>query len=257
MNAFTQRIIQTHQLHVKASQLENRIFAFWTGDNEMSDNRKRCLDSLVNSECEIVFVTGKNLKDWVLPQRPLHRSYANLSAMHRADYLRAYFMHFHGGGYSDIKLTSQSWLPSFERLNKSQKWGIGYREVSAGGVAHFHTQPVNGHHYYLDRRSSHIANYIRYHWLRVRRKHLIGNCAFIMRPNTAFTERWLSGIETRLDWLSDELEKNPGKMGRFGSGDGYPVHWSYICGSLVHPLAYRYRRKLLRSLPRPSFEGYV
>ena len=78
----------------------------------MFDNRKRCLESLVNTECEIELVTPSNLNDWVLPNRRLHAAYENLSAIHRSDYLRAYFMHHYGDGYAGIKLTSASWLLS-------------------------------------------------------------------------------------------------------------------------------------------------
>jgi hypothetical protein len=84
--------------------VSNNIYCFWTGDNEMSQNR---LDGLHNlqtvSECEVILVTPQNLNQYILPDAPLHPGYKYLSETHKADYLRTYFMHFYGGGYSDIK----------------------------------------------------------------------------------------------------------------------------------------------------------
>ena len=53
------------------------------------------------------------LDKYILQEHPLHQSFNYLSETHKADYLRTYFMRFHGGGYSDIKKTSGSWIDSF------------------------------------------------------------------------------------------------------------------------------------------------
>ena len=83
---------------------ENNIYIFWTGDNEMSENRKKSIENLKNTcECNIILVTPLNLKSYILSSQPLHEAYQYLSYTHKSDYLRTYFMHFIGGGYSDIK----------------------------------------------------------------------------------------------------------------------------------------------------------
>ena len=48
-------------------------------------------------------MTPANLQDWVVAGHPLHPAYNDLSLVHRSDYLRAYLLHHHGGGYCDLK----------------------------------------------------------------------------------------------------------------------------------------------------------
>ena len=75
----------------------------------MSQTRKNCLIALKErSQCEVVLVTPYNLNDYILPDHPLHES-------HKADYLRTYFMHFHGG-YCDIKDPGADWNNTFNPL---------------------------------------------------------------------------------------------------------------------------------------------
>lgn len=48
--------------------------------------------------------------------------------MHRSDYLRAYLMHFHGGGYSDVKsYLSGSWLSAFRHMDARPDILLSYR----------------------------------------------------------------------------------------------------------------------------------
>ena len=105
-------------LHRSAPQRERiqervprRIFAFWTGDNALSANRERCLREMraMHDGLEIVLITPQNLREWVVDGAPIHPAYRHLSLIHRSDYLRAYFMAHHGGGYADIKTPTHSW----------------------------------------------------------------------------------------------------------------------------------------------------
>jgi hypothetical protein len=70
-----------------------RLFCFWTGDNPMTPNRLKALSTMRNSGLDVIFLTQKNIDTWVLDADPLHPAYQYLSAIHRADYLRMYFMH--------------------------------------------------------------------------------------------------------------------------------------------------------------------
>lgn len=65
-----------------------------------------------NSGVEVKLITPKNLNNYLLPDFPLHPAYDYLSLVHKSDYLRCYFMHFHGGGYSDIKPNYKNWKNS-------------------------------------------------------------------------------------------------------------------------------------------------
>ena len=110
--------------------LKPRLFCFWTDDNTMSSDRRNALSSLSNTGLEVIFVNQDNLSNWILKNAPLHTSYEYLSSVHKADYLRCYFMHHYGGAYSDVKVIEDSWLPSFEDLEKSDYLINGYREIN-------------------------------------------------------------------------------------------------------------------------------
>ena len=115
---------------------DHRIFCIWSGNNQMSENRKRCLDSLEkNAGCSVVLVTAENLHSHIIKDHPLHPAYEYLSLTHKSDYLRAYLMYHYGGGYSDIKFNSVSWEKYFSYLYNSDKQFSGYAEVRPEHVA--------------------------------------------------------------------------------------------------------------------------
>ena len=104
-----------------------RLFCFWTGDNPMSPNRLKALTTMANSGLEVIFLTKENIEGWVLDSDPLHPAFQYLSAIHRADYLRMYFMHHYGGGYSDIKNINHSWIAAAEKLKTSSRIELGFK----------------------------------------------------------------------------------------------------------------------------------
>jgi hypothetical protein len=57
--------------------------------------------------------------------------------MQKVDYSRGYFMHFYGGGYSDIKHIHYDWLPYFEKLYNGAEdmYAIGYHELFPHDIA--------------------------------------------------------------------------------------------------------------------------
>lgn len=228
----------------------------------MSEARRANLKTMARSDLEVLLITPDRLPDWVAPDAPLHPAFSFLSAVHRSDYLRAYFMHHHGGGYCDVKKISASWLPAFEALAASDVFGIGYKEVSRKGVAHIHRHHVNGTYFFGPDPTGKWANWVRYYALRSQWRRLIGNGAYIFKPETAFTKDWLATIERRLDFARPYLAQNPARHPRAnrdiaetGSGD-YPLPWSFICADVFHPLVYKNRTRILNSLPPPSFKDY-
>jgi hypothetical protein len=86
------------------------IYCLWTDATPMSLQRRERLDELrvLAAPCSVVLITPATLPMYVRPDMPLHPAYPYLSAVHKADYLRCYLMHVHGGGYSDIK-TPYGW----------------------------------------------------------------------------------------------------------------------------------------------------
>ena len=203
--------------------------------------RSRALLGMEMSDLKVEFITQSNLPDWIVDGHPLHTAYPYLSAIHRADYLRVYFMHHHGGGYADIKHINNSWLPAWNSLFESEKWAIGYREIGLRGVA--------------------IVPSLNYFKLLFNWKSLIGNCAYIFKPRTPFTTEWLQKSNDFLDNKLSDLILNPASVpedykGKLISGEKslYPLRWSELLGNIFHPLCLKYSDMILHDLPRPNFK---
>jgi len=213
--------------------LKNRnIFLFWTGDNELTHNRKESLEQFSRvSKCNIILITNKNLNDYILEEEPLHPAYQYLSLTHKSDYLRTYFMNFHGGGYSDIKQTTGSWVESFDvLLNRDDIYILGYKEIN-GGVAHKD---------YLDK------------W-----NELIGNGAYIAKPHTPLTEKWYLEMKNLLYNKLEMLKKYPATSIRdCNEISNYPIQWNEMLGRIFHKICYEYKDKLLNILPISIFKNY-
>lgn len=223
--------------------MENVIYTFWTGNNEMSSDRKYCLDTIVNkSKSQVILVTPSNLGEYVLPNKPLHPAYDYLSLTHKADYLRCYFMHHLGGGYSDIKKTSSSWEFAFDDLRRNEStYANGYPELNEDCVA-----MVGGQ---------------LYQYLRANYRKVIGCSAFICKPHTPFTTDWYVYVSSRLDSMLPYLKSSPAthpqeKYGMMINGkmSTYPLQWTEILGNVFHPLCLKYADRIIQTLPRCEFE---
>lgn len=189
--------------------MDKVIFTFWTGDNPMTYNRKMAFVYLINNcGVKIKLITPENLSAYI--KEPLHPSFDKLHLTHKSDYLRTYFMHFYGGGYSDIKACRGSWFNSFDLLEKSDKWLLGYTELNHG------VAPVGGQ---LEKELK--RNY----------RKLLGNGAYICKPNTEFTLSWYNALLAKMD--------------TFDFSGEYPIKWTEILGNIFHPLCYEYKDHLL------------
>lgn len=161
---------------------EEKIFTFWTGNNPMSKNRKKCL-SMMREICgvDIILITPENLYDYILKEHPLSKFYDCLSLVHKSDYLRSYFMYYYGGGYSDIKTPTNSWRGAFSLLNSnSKKTGLGYQEVKNGAAFIKENSKISIKDVYN-------LNYK----LQTGYKKLIGNGAYIFKPKSIIFRKLL------------------------------------------------------------------
>jgi hypothetical protein len=212
----------------------NIIYCFWTGENDMSYARQLCLNQLMKvSECEVKLINKDNLPRYILPEHPLHVAYQYLSETHKADYLRTYFMNFYGGGYSDIKKTTGSWIKSFNILrNSPDKWICGYKEIGPNGVP--------------------------FESLADKWEELVGNGAYICKPQTPFTEEWYSNMISLMDKKLELLKENPATypQDKAEEGNGYPIRWSEMLGEIFHQVCYKYKEHVLNMLPISIFYGY-
>lgn len=222
----------THLVHDESPRREltepiaRRIFCFWTGPNRLTLNRERNLESIreLNPDIEVLLISPQELSAWVLPDHPLHPSYKNLSFIHRSDYLSAYMLNFHGGGYADIKRATHGWRGAFDRMDDSDAWMAGYR-VPVRLMTPNHPDPR------LEKAMR------RYSETR------LGQCAYIARPQTPLTMEWWRAVNLALDAAATELEAHPGNPR--GDNPGYPLMLNAILAQIVDPLQVKYRGHLM------------
>ena len=213
----------------------------------MSSDRQKAFSSIANTNLEVIFINKDNLSSWILKNAPLHEAYKFLSAVHKADYLRCYFMHNYGGAYSDVKVIEDSWLPAYQELNDNHFLINGFRERSCFDAARG-------------------RGLIKDLWLALNFYRIIGTNAYVCKPNTAFTKEWMASINNILDQKYELLTHNPAEHPRdfyckkFDDGhvSNYPLRWTEICGEVFHPLCLKYSKEILKSLPAPAFhESYL
>lgn len=197
-----------------------RVFVVWTGDNDLTPNRTRNLATLrAVVGVPVVLVTPSNLAAWIVPSHPLHPSYEHLSLSHRSDYLRAYLLHHHGGGYMDIKEPIHSWAQVFDRVQDDHAlWYVGAPEPA----------PTD-----LPMVPGKLGRRLWTHWGRV-----ANMAAGIARAGSPLTHEWIMEIEQRMTGAALELSINPG-----GVGDevaGYPLAWTEIGSTVLLPLQLKY-----------------
>ena len=239
-NTFLNNNSSIPERNLKNEPVEKIIYIFWLGDNEITPNRQKGIDSLKNnSEVKVQLVTPNNLSDYIVEEDPLPEGFDCLSLNHKSDYLRAYFMHHYGGGYADIKTYQHSWSEAFKQLENSDAYGLGYNEVGWWGAA---TQTITDPYLKED-----LTKYWRI---------LVGNGAFIFRKKTPFTEEWHEESKRRLIAASKDLKEHPARD-FFGSNSDYPLQWGEMQGSIFHPLCLKFNSKLLRNNNlKPSFKDY-
>lgn len=218
-------------------EVPRRIFTLWTGDGPLPEARQRGLDALQDTQhgIEVVLVTPESMHEWIVPGHDLHPAYQNLSLVHRSDYLRAYLLHHHGGGYSDVKAPNHHWGPAFEQLAHDDLWLIGYPERSTQWVAQLPRQ--------LGRDLK--RNY----------RIVPGGGSFVARADSTFTREWMAELERRLDYLGPLIEQHPG--GVRNEVLEYPVSWNDLLAKIIHPLALKHHgRVAVREDLLPDLTNY-
>jgi hypothetical protein len=200
----------------------------------MSQQRQQCLHQLRDvSRCNVVLVTPETLPAYILPDHPLHEGYRYLSAVHKSDYLRCYFMHFHGGGYADIKLTMGSWIKAFRDMEVNPSALInGYQAGGPDNVSAFELKDQ---------------------WYE-----LIGVCQMIVRPRTPLTNEWYTEVHRILDQALEQLKQHPARhpYDTPESGSGYPIGYTDILGIPFNRIQHTYRHLTMYTVPKHYFSHY-
>jgi hypothetical protein len=139
-------------------------------------------------------------------------------------------MNFHGGGYSDVKKTTGSWIESFDRINLTDAWICGYKEVE-GGVAYTPNSDK---------------------W-----REMVGNGAYICKPLTPLTKKWYGQMIALLNSKLEALRLHPSTFPQDCSEvSSYPIAWNELLGRIFHRVSYEYKEHLLNILPISVFSDY-
>ena len=202
------------------------IFTFWTGDNDLTPNRRAALASLreFNPGIDVRLFTPRDLGDLLVAGEPLHPAYEHLSLIHRSDYLSCYALRFHGGGYADLKRAMAPWEGVFDRMDASDAWMAGYR-VPVRLMTPNMPDPA------LEKQMRRFS------------EQRLGQTAYIARPHTPLMSEWWRWLNLHLDRRMDDLRTHPGN--ERGDNPGYPLHLNEILAQIVDPLEVKYRRHLL------------
>lgn len=204
------------------SEVPNRLWCFWTGDNPLTPNRERALRSMrqSNPDLELTLVTPTNLETYVVDGSPLHPAYTLLSTNHRSDYLRAYFMHHYGGAYADIKPASVGLASAIEQVRSNpQLWVLGPNDPDLNLVGNLFG-PVG-----RDTRRNHAR--------------IASVAAMVAWSHTPLTAEWLNEVERRVSYHARDLERNPA-TDPFGTEGKYPVTWIGLGADIFQPLQLKY-----------------
>lgn len=217
------------------STVESLIYCFWTGDNPLTPNRLKGLESMrENLGIPICFLDKKGIVEKILPEAPLHPAYQYLSCNHQSDYLRCYFMHHFGGGYADIKPYSKNnnWKQCFDYINRYQEINIiGQHEIRHGIADRTLRSDINA-------------------------EKLIACGWMICRPYSAFSSEWFRRVNRVLDLKFNEVKHRPATE-PFG-GPRYPLRWAELCGEIFHKLqneVYALHPKAIRNVLRTGWLG--
>ncbi|MFB9120324.1 capsular polysaccharide synthesis protein [Bergeyella porcorum] len=239
----------------KGEKAPEVIYCFWTGDNPLTENRKKGLETLEKTAgIPVKLITPQNLSEYIKPDFPLHKGYKFLSYIHRSDYLRCYFMHHYGGGYADVKPFEHSWKPAFEKLNKHKnKYIIGYPELLYGGITPVNHSFLPDKSVYIDYEQKKDSEEKVFKDLEKHTPLLIGSCSFICKPNTPITKEWYDELHKRMDIAYDSLKKfNEEEENTFIYYDmkypekdkGYPIPYFHLLGQIIHPLQLKYHKHI-------------
>ena len=251
-------------------KIEKIIYIFWTGNNPLTKNRKDGIITLKNiTGVDIRVINTHNLKDYILKDYPLHPGYRYLSRIHKSDYLRCYFMHHYGGGYSDIKKQTGSWVKYFDKINSNPNiWMIGVGGLNPPSKSFDIAFPEE----YNSKQRSILKSY---------HSQMVSVSFFICRPRTTFTYEWYNLLNQRLDYYYNELKRHPAifsreskdrlpskyyndekdpqliKLGCPKEKTKYPITWNRILGQIVYPLQAKYISHIKYGLPPPYLSNYT
>ncbi|MFC4872439.1 hypothetical protein [Negadavirga shengliensis] len=224
------------------------LWCYWAG-GPMTEGRKKSFQYLIDHVgLPVILVEPGCLRSLILKEHPLHPCFPYLSAVHQSDYIRTYIWHHYGGAWHDVKATKTDISPVWKEFADPKTYFVGKPE-HPNGTAKVHDDEGR--------------------WMPDYWKELVSVIAWVGRPYTAFSGAMYMAMHSYLDNYLDALKTNPGKHPReksimkgnlllygfkklsyyfSGRDTRYPLPWT-LFGNLFHPLNYKYREHIKRTLP--------
>lgn len=224
------------------------VWCYWEG-KPMTGNRQLSFSYLIqNIGVPVCLITPENLPLFLKESHRLPKSYADLSIVHRSDYIRAYLLHHYGGAWHDIKATEVSYSKVWDVFEDPNIWMVGRPEQPNGAARSY------------DLANRYMPDY--YH-------DLIAVPSWVGRPNTALSKQLLFGIEAIINQHGELLSRYPSKHPRDkkinckspikrlfqiikfryqGKSTKYPLEWT-LFGNVFHPCVLQYQSHISRNLP--------
>lgn len=222
----------------------NVVWCVWTGDNEISENRRAGLESIheENPDAEVILVTPENLDKYVVDSEPLHPIYPHLSLVHRSDYLRSYLLYHHGGAYTDIKRQRGSMSEAIAMLNSDPDlWLV------AGPIPQLPAA--------IDQESA-LERECRHNF-----DILPSSAAFALKAGSPLVHEWYHEVQRRCDYFLESASRNPGGVWGLWHPNvhdtKYPIHWNVLQANVLEPLCLKYQPHIrLEDRFRPHLSDY-
>ena len=207
------------------------VYGFWMGGTPCSI-RQQTLDELPlyfeNLGITFTLITPANIDLYVEQAgEKLHEGFQYLSAVHKSDYLRCYFMHFFGGGYIDIKPPGAGWNKAFDKLETTDSYYAVSQHIGKHG---YFSMPDGWQHVVPSVRAAYKKYKINY-------LKIMDQRALICKPKTPFTAEWYNSLQTKMDTYLAVLKENPAwhARDRRGGGFGYPIEWAELLSDIFFP----------------------
>lgn len=230
------------------------IWCYWEG-GEMNKNRSLSFSYLQkNIGVPVCLITPQNISKFLLPEYPLPESLTYASIVHRSDFIRAYLMHFYGGGWHDIKATLVSFADCWELFKDENIYLIGRPESFKGAA-----KVSNENGIYMPDVAA----------------DLVSVPAWIARGNTALSKTIYQNLQALFLKNADLLKKGPAKHPRekyikpknffhklaillkylySGRNPKYPLPWT-VFGNIFHPAVYKFRNHVVKCLPADTVKN--
>eukprot|EP00123_Amoebidium_parasiticum_P016699 comp23549_c2_seq2/m.39752 comp23549_c2_seq2/g.39752 ORF comp23549_c2_seq2/g.39752 comp23549_c2_seq2/m.39752 type:complete len:370 (-) comp23549_c2_seq2:523-1632(-) len=226
-----------------SSFVPRNVFVAWFGAGMVGPRYEAYKSIVARLGVTVTVVTEANLPQFNLRENPMHPAvFGNyLARNHVVDYVRAYLLHHYGGGFHDIKPASKRWKPHFDAFKDPDVWMVGSR-------------PRGRYEVECDDNYASAVNETGRCWKVIAAwPQLVSHGAYIMRPRTHLTEKWLTLVHNRLQSKLDDVQAHPALQRRccrqFESPD-YPFTWNELHSALLYPLQYQYLDHVRQGLPR-------